>query len=52
MFKLIFFYFVEMDDDFVEMVKLLVFYILFRDMMMIKCINGMEGDRKRYVKVC
>lgn len=31
---------VEMDDDFVEMVKLLVPYILSRDMMMTKRING------------
>lgn len=43
-----------MDDDFVEMVKLLVFYILFRDMMMIKCINGVEvigKDMLKYVRV-
>lgn len=48
----VFLYSVEMDDDFVEMVKLLVPYILSRDMMMTKRINGMEGDRKRHVKVC
>lgn len=43
-----------MDDDFVEMVKLLVPYILSRDMMMTKRINGMEVTGKhmsKYVRV-
>lgn len=43
----------EMDDDFVEMVKLLVPYILSRDMMMTKRINGMEvigEDMSKYVR--
>lgn len=43
-----------MDDDFVEMVKLLVPYILSRDMMMTKRINGMEvtgKDMSKYVRV-
>lgn len=45
---------IEMDDDFVEMVKLLVPYILSRDMMMTKRINGMEvtgKDMSKYVRV-
>lgn len=45
---------IEMDDDFVEMVKLLVPYILSRDMMMTKRINGMEvigEDMSKYVRV-
>lgn len=43
-----------MDEDFVEMVKLLVPYILSRDMMMTKRINGMEvtgEDMSKYVRV-
>lgn len=50
----VFLYSVEMDDDFVEMVKLLVPYILSRDMMMTKRINGMEvtgKDMSKYVRV-
>lgn len=56
MFFFLFFFLnsVEMDDDFVEMVKLLVPYILSRDMMMTKRINGMEvtgKDMSKYVRV-
>lgn len=56
MFFFLFFFLnsVEMDDDFVEMVKLLVPYILSRDMMMAKRINGMEvtgKDMSKYVRV-
>lgn len=43
-----------MDDDFVKMAKLLVPYILSRDMMVTKRINGMEVTGKEmsnYVRV-
>lgn len=56
MFFFLFFFLnsVEMDDDFVEMVKLLVPYILSRDMMMTKRIIGVEvtgKDMSKYVRV-
>lgn len=43
-----------MDENFVVSVKMLVLYVLFRDKLVLKCINGRDvigEDMLKYIKV-